>query len=33
MQGAQPSEVEVAEDILGDQRWAEQQRQVRGEDR
>jgi hypothetical protein len=33
VQGAQPGEIEVAEDVLGDQRWAEQQREMRGEDR
>ncbi len=33
VQRAQAGEVEVAEDILGEQRGAEQQRHVRGEDR
>jgi len=33
VQGAQPGEIEVAEHILGDQRWAEQQHEVRGDDR
>ena len=33
VQGAQPGEIEVAEDILGDQRRPEQQHEVRGDDR
>jgi hypothetical protein len=33
VQGAQASEVEVAEDVLGDQRRTDQQREVRGDDR
>jgi hypothetical protein len=33
MQSAQTGEIEVAEDILGDQRWAQQQHEVRGNDR
>jgi hypothetical protein len=32
VQHTQSGELEVAEDILGDQRWSEQQRQVRGND-
>ena len=33
VQGAQAGEIEVAEDVLGDQRRAQQQREVRGDDR
>ena len=31
--GAQPGEIEVAEHILGEQRWAKQQHEMRGDDR
>jgi len=33
VQSAQPREIEVAEHILGDQRWPEQQHEMRGDDR
>jgi len=33
VQGAQTGEIEVAEHVLGDQRWAQQQHEMRGDDR
>jgi processive 1,2-diacylglycerol beta-glucosyltransferase len=33
VQGAQPGEAQIAEHVLGDQRWAEEENQVRGHDR
>jgi len=33
VQGAQTGEIEVAKDVLGDQWWAKQQHEVRGDDR
>ncbi len=33
VQGAQTGEIEVTEHILGDQRWAQQQHEMRGDDR
>jgi hypothetical protein len=33
VQGSQTGEIEVAKDVLGDQWWAKQQHEVRGDDR